>query len=250
MKWTFASTGMILIGLFGIVIIILFHEITVSNEQDYYTLKEATEASMIEAVDSAYYRLTGKIKISEEKFVENFTKRFIQTSTFGQGNYYVDFYQITEYPAKVSLRIVDATNSYNIFTSFDESIGSTQANVVNELSAILEGYEVDDTYSYIEGNYADENGVSTLVTPPEGAAAPNVRCPLYESMKNDNMYVLYNLMYDYTHRKCSFMAMINVAAGDFDMSETPMGYTFVSDDLIISCPSGYPNLQSSGWCTK
>lgn len=128
-------------GLFGLLIIILFNEITVSNEQDYYTLKDATEAAMIESVDIAYYRITGEIKISQEKFVENFTRRFTETSTFGQGNYSIYYYQISEYPAKVSLRIVDSTNSYNIYNTYSVDIDATQINVVNELSAILDGYK-------------------------------------------------------------------------------------------------------------
>ena len=41
MKWSFAAAGLIMMGLFGFIIIIMFNEITVSNEQDYYTLKEA-----------------------------------------------------------------------------------------------------------------------------------------------------------------------------------------------------------------
>ena len=141
MKWSFATLGLIMIGLFGIVIIMLFNEITVSNEQDYYTLKDATEAAMIEAVDVAYFRLTGEIKMNKEKFVENFTRRFVETSTFGQGNYGIQFYQISEIPAKVSVRIVDSTNSYNIYTAFSTELDATQTNIVNELSAILDGYK-------------------------------------------------------------------------------------------------------------
>lgn len=141
MKWSFASVGVIIMGLFGLLIIILFNEITISNEQDYYTLKDATEAAMIESVDIAYYRITGEIKISQEKFVENFTRRFTETSTFGQGNYSIYYYQISEYPAKVSLRIVDSTNSYNIYNTYSVDIDATQINVVNELSAILDGYK-------------------------------------------------------------------------------------------------------------
>lgn len=141
MKWSFASVGVIVMGLFGLLIIILFSEITVSNEQDYYTLKDATEAAMIESIDIAYYRLTGEIKMSQEKFVENFTRRFSETSTFGQGNYSIEFYQISEYPAKVSLRIVDSTKSYNIYNTYSVDIDATQINVVNELSAILDGYK-------------------------------------------------------------------------------------------------------------
>ena len=136
MKWSFAIVGLIMIGLFGFIIIIMFNEITVSNEQDYYTLKEAAEAAMIESVDVAYFRLTGDIKMNQEKFVENFTRRFTETTTFGQGNYDIIFYQISETPPKVSLRIVDATNSYNIY-----NVETTQVDIVNELSAILDIYK-------------------------------------------------------------------------------------------------------------
>ena len=80
-------------------------------------------------------------RLAQEKFVENFTRRFTETSTFGQGNYSIEFYQISEYPAKVSLRIVDSTNSYNIYNTYSVDIDATQINVVNELSAILDGYK-------------------------------------------------------------------------------------------------------------
>ena len=139
MKWSFASVGLIIMGLFGLLIILLFNEITISNEQDYYTLNEATEAAMVDAIDVAYYRLTGEIKMSKEKFVENFTRRFTETSTFGQGNYGIEFYQIIEYPAKVSLRVVDRTNTYNIYNTYSVDIDATEATIVNELSAILDG---------------------------------------------------------------------------------------------------------------
>lgn len=141
MKWSFASVGLIIIGLFGIIIIMLFNEITVSNEQDYMTLKDATEAAMIESIDVAYYRLTGEIKMSQEKFVENFTRRFTQTSTFGQGNYSIIYNQILETPPKVSLMIVDSTNSYNIYNTFSVDLDATQIDVVNRLSAILDVYK-------------------------------------------------------------------------------------------------------------
>lgn len=142
MKWSFAAVGVIVMGIFGIVIILLFSEITVSNEQDYYTLRDATEAAMIESIDVAYYRLTGELKMSQEKFVENFTRRFVETTTFGEGNYSIYYYQISEYPAKVSLRIVDSTNSYNIYNNFDVDIDATRIDVVNELSAIIDGYKL------------------------------------------------------------------------------------------------------------
>ena len=225
MKWSFASAGLIIIGLFGIMIILLFHEITVSNEQDYFTLKEAAEASMIEAVDTTYYRLTGKIKISEEKFVENFTKRFVKSATFGQGNYYIEFYQIIEYPAKVSLRIVDATNSYNIFTTFDERLGTTQTNIVNELSAILDGYETEQ-YEENLGIFEIKNGViqNPPIKIPEGAKMPKAICPQYEHSK---------LQVDILNEICIF---------------TIEGKTKTTK-ATIKCPDDYPNLDK-GWCKK
>ena len=136
MKWSFASVATIVLGIFCLFIILLFSEITVSNEQDYYSLKEATEAAMIESVDIAYYRLTGDVKIVKEKFVENFTRRFTETSTFGQGNYQIDFYQISETPPKVSIRILDKTTNYRIY-SYD----SENYNILNEITAILDTYK-------------------------------------------------------------------------------------------------------------
>ncbi len=136
MKWSFASVATIVLGIFGLFIILLFSEITVSNEQDYYSLKEAAEASMLESIDIAYYRLTGDVKIVKEKFVENFTRRFTETSTFGQGNYQIDFYQISETPPKVSIRIIDKTTNYKIY-SYD----SENYNILNEITAILDTYK-------------------------------------------------------------------------------------------------------------
>ena len=50
MKWSFASVATIVLGIFGLFIILLFSELTVSNEQDYYSLKEAAEACPVGAI--------------------------------------------------------------------------------------------------------------------------------------------------------------------------------------------------------
>ena len=144
MKWSFANVGLIIFGLIGVFAIVFFTELTVSNEQDYYSLKDAAEASMIESIDIAYYRLTGNIKMSQEKFVENFTRRFTKTSTYGKGNYSIKFYDISETPPKVSIRIVDATNSYNIFNTINTELDATKVDIINELSGILDVYSDKD----------------------------------------------------------------------------------------------------------
>ena len=187
MKWSFASVGIIMLGLFGIVIIMLFNDITVTNEQDYFTLKDAMEASMLEAVDAAYYRLTGKVKISQEKFVENFTRRFTETSTFGQGNYGITFYQISEYPPKASVVIYDKTSGYNIYT-YTNDVETTQTDIVNALSGILEGK--DNTITYKTLTKTDAASL-TVPVPPYAIRNANPYASNYGRYLNDEKTTVY-----------------------------------------------------------
>jgi hypothetical protein len=57
MKYSFMGLGLIMCGLFGLIFIVMFQSITVNNESEYYVLKEAMEASMLESVDFACYRI-------------------------------------------------------------------------------------------------------------------------------------------------------------------------------------------------
>lgn len=149
MKYSFFGFGIIIFGIIGLFILVLFENITINNESEYYTLKEAVKASMYESIDKSYYRdcaensdgndcIYGGIKISEEKFVANCTRRFYK-SISGTGNgYQLIFYDIMESPPKVSVRVVGKTNDYAIFVSSDNSDQEADFNIVNELSAILE----------------------------------------------------------------------------------------------------------------
>lgn len=132
MKWSFATVGIIVLGLIGISIILLFQKITTNNENDYYLLKEVTEAAMIEAIDIPYYRDTGELKIIEEKFVENFTRRFAESTIFVTNDYKIEFYDIMEMPPKVSIIIRTGLGEYTINGDADEY------NIANKLDAILE----------------------------------------------------------------------------------------------------------------
>ncbi|MDO5568549.1 MAG: DUF5411 family protein [bacterium] len=133
MKWSFATIGAIMLGLTGLSVIVLFQNLTTKNEQDYYLIKEVTEASMLEAVDKAYYRSTGELKISQEKFVENFTRRYIASATYDFTGYSIEFYDIIESPPKVSIRIINKTN---VTTKYQTS-ENDQFDIVNQLDAIL-----------------------------------------------------------------------------------------------------------------
>ena len=71
MKESYWGYGLILLGILVIGVMLLVNSSTTGTTQDYYMLKEVTQASMIDAVDYSYYRLYGDIRISKQKFIEN-----------------------------------------------------------------------------------------------------------------------------------------------------------------------------------
>lgn len=150
-------------GIFGLVFIIMFQSITVNNETEYYVLKEAMEASMLESVDFACYRIgdengfvdedgdgnldtdmngnpikkacgVNDIKIIEQKFVENFTRRFAASISGDVTEYELEFYDIIEMPPKATVVIKAKTHEYLLSAGGKKESFS----IVNELSGILE----------------------------------------------------------------------------------------------------------------
>lgn len=148
MKWSFASVGLIVLGLVGLSIIILFQNITTNNENDYYLLKEVTEASMIDAIDMKHYKETGELKIIKDKFVESFTRRFAESTVFASSNYTINYFDIMEEPPKVTVSINTGIGEYTIYQD------TSDYHVANTLSAILEYYGKDGSKtgeSYVNG---------------------------------------------------------------------------------------------------
>ena len=148
MKWSCASVGLIVFGLIGLAIIILFQNITTNNENDYYLLKEVTEASMIDAINMDYYRETGELKITKEKFVESFTRRFAESTVFASSEYTINYFDIMEEPPKVTVSINTGIGEYTIYQD------TSDYHVANTLSAILEYYGKDGSKtgeSYVNG---------------------------------------------------------------------------------------------------
>lgn len=139
MKWSFATVGIILLGIIGVAIIFLFQSLTTTNENDYYLLKEIAEAAMVDAIDIPYYRETGDLKIIREKFVENFTRRFAESTLFVSNEYTIKSYDIMETPPKVSIIVGTDLGEFTIGGNTDEY------SVANKLDAILE-YVGDSTY--------------------------------------------------------------------------------------------------------
>ena len=105
MKWSTVTVGVMILGIIGVSIILLFQQLTTTNENDYYLLKEITEAAMVDSIDISYYRETGNLKIVREKFVENFTRRFAESTLIIGTKYTIKFFDVMEEPPKVSVRI-------------------------------------------------------------------------------------------------------------------------------------------------
>ena len=157
--YMFASLGII-----GLILINLFGQIVVSNEQNYYLLKEITEAAMYDSVDLVALRegvgwyndgvtidndpesmhclsnQPGTIRIIKEKFVESFMRRFAESADLNR-NYRIVIHDIDECPPKVSISLI-ATNNFDFVRffsiDFDNGDTATSADIVNSITGILE----------------------------------------------------------------------------------------------------------------
>lgn len=137
MKNAFWAYWLILLGIVIVVIMLLVQNLTTSNTQDYYLIKEITEASMIDAVDYSYYRTYGEIKINKEKFYESFIRRFSENAALNT-TYTVSFYGVYEAPPKASVEIKSKSNTFNIVGS------QTTFDMVERIDAILEGNTLEN----------------------------------------------------------------------------------------------------------
>ena len=140
MKETYWAYWLVLLGVFVIGVMLLVNNISTTNTQDYYNIKEVTQASMIDAVDFSYYRLYGNVKMSEQKFVENFTRRFVENVNMAN-TYDIGFYDLSEVPPKVSVKISTGSRSFNIANTRNDYDVVTTLNAVLELG--VQGEESD-----------------------------------------------------------------------------------------------------------
>ena len=145
MKWSTVTVGVMILGIIGVSIILLFQQLTTTNENDYYLLKEITEAAMVDSIDISYYRETGELKIVREKFVENFTRRFAESTLIIGTKYTIKFFDIMEEPPKVSVRIDTGIENYKIYNT------SGNYEVLNQLTGIFEYVGKRDNGKTISG---------------------------------------------------------------------------------------------------
>ena len=131
MKEVYWGYWLIVLGVFITIVMMLISNLTTSETQDYYLVKEITQASMLDAVDLAYYRNEGKLRINEQKFMETFIRRFSENVSLTK-EYTIEFYGIMQEPPKVSVKVSSKTSTFNI------AGGAEEFDVVNKLDAILE----------------------------------------------------------------------------------------------------------------
>ena len=125
-----ALVGIIIIGVLTLFVVNIVQNYQTGNELDYYLLEETTEASMIDAVDTSYYRLKGVLRMDRESFVRRFAENVNRDR-----NYKIRILDLNETPPKVSVQI--GSNTVATFAGED-------FDIVNKIDAILETkYEED-----------------------------------------------------------------------------------------------------------
>ena len=137
MKHSYWGYWFIILGVFILVIMLLVKNVTTSTTQDYYLLKEITEASMIDAVDYSYYRKYGEAKINKEKFESSFIRRFAEVASTNN-NYSINFYGVYEAPPKASVEIKTKSETFNV-----ANVDQTSFDMVERIDAILEGNKIE-----------------------------------------------------------------------------------------------------------
>lgn len=136
MNKSFWAVLVIMLGVASIFLITFFQTITNTDEHNSQLLKEVTEAAMWDALDYSGYRASGTIKINREKFVENFIRRYGESANKSR-NYKIEFFDISEVPPKVSVRVSSFSGKGQATTVLN---GETDQgfDIRNRIDAILE----------------------------------------------------------------------------------------------------------------
>ena len=136
MNKAYLLVGVIVLSLLTLATINLINNYSTGNELDYYLLKETTQASMMDAVDAAYYTERGVYRIDKEKFVENFILRFA-ANVDNSREYDIKFYDINEVPPKVTIQVDSMNNSLT-------PDGKSNVNISTKIEGILETNNKND----------------------------------------------------------------------------------------------------------
>lgn len=120
----------IVFGILAIAMIFIFQNITNTDQQNFTLLRETSEAAMYDAIDLASYQVDGTIRIDQEKFIENFLRRFAESASLSR-TYKIEIYDINEEPPKVSIKLSSKESS-------KISDATVEFDIVNKVDAIIE----------------------------------------------------------------------------------------------------------------
>lgn len=129
--------GIVVMALFGFVAVNLITSQQTGAEVDYYLVKDTTEAAMNDAIDNGFYSKFGLVRMDKEIFLENFVKRFADSTDTSGREYTLEFYDINETPPKVTVVVKSKNNFIN---------KNEQANIVTKVSMIVETNYKKDTW--------------------------------------------------------------------------------------------------------
>lgn len=130
MKESIWGYMIITLGIIAIFVIWFMGNITRTDQHNYNLIKETTEAAMLDAIDLSKYKIDGTVTMNEEKFVENFVRRFADNADLSN-TYKIEIFDVNETPPKVSLRVSSSSTT----TITNEII---KFNLINNIDAILE----------------------------------------------------------------------------------------------------------------
>ncbi len=135
MKESMWGYAIMALGLFAIGIIWFFATVTRTDQHNFNLLRETVEAAMEDSLDLAAYRKDSTIRIEEEKFVENFIRRFSENADLSN-TYVIEIYDVNEVPPKVSMR-VSSVKSQNFLLPNKEN-DTFEFDIVNNIDEIIE----------------------------------------------------------------------------------------------------------------
>lgn len=132
MKESFWGIFVIFMGVIGITFIVLFQNLTNTDQHNSQLLQEVAEAAMHDAIDYGAYKTDRVLKIDREKFAENFIRRYAESASKSR-EYEIVFYEINELPPKASVGVKSKVVGSN---------GTEQVtfDLNNRIDAILEVY--------------------------------------------------------------------------------------------------------------
>lgn len=133
MKQSFWAYFVVAFGIVIVIVMLFIQRMTTTTEENFYLGREILESSMIDAVDYGTYRATGKIVMSEQKFVEVFLRRFAESVTNNK-TYQISFYDIYEDPPKATVRIRTSSGSAELNSeSFDINLDTNFSGILETI---------------------------------------------------------------------------------------------------------------------